>query len=528
MRIEDFIRTPEVLRIFTDEAITELEEQLMILEMYKFCPRASIIANLEVVCEDPVLSVESLEQDFDPDVNRIEKRYSVKVVRQNTKCTVYYSFFDDVDKNAIELEMDKCDVKFIAVTPYNFKCLEDPDKKFEVFNRTILFKRILLEALSLGATDLHFCVEHPMLGVIRYPVKYRVNGMLYEMELFELDAELNRSIISSLIENKTNANSLDLITPAGVTAMSNDPLGNNAVELRIAANKVLDGWQCVIRIQKKETFNFTIDRLGFSQTVQSALRDMIKKRSGIVFITGAIRTGKNTTAFALANELTKQPIKIVSYEYPIEVLMPFTQIDYGGEPEELLEAVRLAKKQDINVAFINELPNKEVAFAVQDLVNSSVYVITTMHVDRIWHLPYKLKEYYGEEYKNIISQINGVFNQKMYQVPCPYCKDKVLVDTLDRNIAEFLKKRGVVSVSVNHGCERCKNTGNVPGKDQPYVEFLEFDSELTDKLLECEQPYQMEKVLKETVIKNRNSFEDSLTEAVRSEVFNPYNLDSIL
>lgn len=83
--------------------------------------------------------------------------------------------------------------------------------------------------------------------------------------------------------------------------------------------------------------------------------------------------------------------------------MPFTQVDYGGDESTLLNAVRLAKKQDVNVAYINELPNKEVAFSVRDLVNSSVYVLTTMHMDRLWHLPYKLKEYYGDQFKDVIS-----------------------------------------------------------------------------------------------------------------------------
>ena len=53
--------------------------------------------------------------------------------------------------------------------------------------------------------------------------------------------------------------------------------------------------------------------------------------------------------------MVKLPIKLVSYEYPIEVLMPVSQVDYANNEEILLNAIRLAKKQDVNVAFLNEI-----------------------------------------------------------------------------------------------------------------------------------------------------------------------------
>lgn len=78
---------------------------------------------------------------------------------------------------------------------------------------------------------------------------------------------------------------------------------------------------------------------------------------------------------------------MISYDSPIEVLMPFPQVDYKDDPKRLLDCVRLAKKQDIDIAFLNEIPSKDVAFAVKDLVTSSIGVITTLHLNRIWDLP---------------------------------------------------------------------------------------------------------------------------------------------
>ena len=514
MRPDDIIQRKEVLSIIHDAALESIQDIMYVLELYKFVTRDDLIARVNLIAGKNLCNVEPFE--FDVEFCEIEKKFNIRIKRtgKNT-IEVYYPAFRNINQTEIELSFPKYTIECIEVTPFNLNEIQDPSMKWIKYDRNILFKRILLEAIDNHATDLHFCVEHPTIEHAIYPVKYRANNLMYPIKLFELDESLNRSIISGLIENQTSSNSLDIVTPSGVTATANDPLNNGELELRIAANKVVDGCHCVIRIQKKESFNFTIKSLGFDSDVQQALYRMTRKRAGIVFITGAVRTGKNTTAFALANEMVHAPIKIVSYEYPVEVLMPFTQVDYHDDVNTLLNAVRLAKKQDINVAFINELPNKEVAFAVQDLVNSSIYVITTMHVNRVWHLPYKLKEYYGSEYKNIISQMQGIFNQKMFRVPCKCCQDEILVDSVSQNTyKDFLTHYGVQRLFVSHGCSKCDNSGFMPGKIQPYVEFIEFTDDLKSELLRCTEPFEMEAILKNYVMSRHCSLDFSVSKAI--------------
>lgn len=528
MVIEDFVKSQDVINIFHDEAINDPYGILMTLEVYKFLPRNVIIEvlNREKFSEDTVFDLAKVKQK--EETRDVELQFDVIVHHVNRSVvTVVYDVTKSLMKDPIELSLENYEVNYLAVTPYNYKELIGEQDNCISFNCNIMFKRLLLEALKLKATDLHFCVEHVDLEPT-YPVKYRKNGNLYKMDLFELDADMNKSIISSLIESKTNANSLDLTTPAGVTTISDDPLNNGELELRIAANKVKGGWHCVIRIQTKETFSFNIGSLGFPEDVQDCLTELTTRSSGIVFITGAIRSGKNTTAFAMINEIVKRPLKIVSYESPVEVEMPFTQVDYYGDTDTLLNAVRLAKKQDVNVAYINELPNKDVAFAVQDLVNSSVYVITTMHVDRIWHLPYKLKEYYGDSYKDVISQITAVINQKMFGVACPHCIEHKLVGDLKPSLANFFKEHGVTSVAVNRGCDICGGTGLVDGANQPYVEYLMFTPELKSELLGCEHPYEMEEVLKKAVMGAHRSLEYRMLAGVSDEKLSVDAINSIL
>jgi type II secretory ATPase GspE/PulE/Tfp pilus assembly ATPase PilB-like protein len=238
--------------------------------------------------------------------------------------------------------------------------------------------------------------------------------------------------------------------------------------------------------------------------------------------------------YAMANETISEPISVISYDSPIEVAMPFAQVDYRDNEEELLNYVRLAKKQDVDIAYLNEIPTKNVAFAIKDLVNSSVYVITTMHLDRIWHLPYRLKEYYGESYKDIITQINGVVNQKMFSVLCPNCRKQTLISSAKYSEHyEFLKEHSASRIYTSAGCHMCNDTvtgtsGIVIGKNQPIVEHIVFTDEIKDELLKCTEAYEMESVIKKFVKDKHQALEDYMIRAIEDGVISSDSLQQII
>ena len=488
--------------VLKEMGLVDVRETIMFLEQYMYYSRGDLTEFLHSQFSDTsFVAVEDVNRDAS--FATIESKYNVIISRVDANSVeVIYDYFTVRNLDTIELETQFNMVKMIplAVTPMNF--CEIAGISLPEFDPLEVFKRYLIEALRLHATDMHFDVKHCSEGTI-YPVEFRISGDLLECKLIPLTQSLNMRIISSLVAKETTSNEIDLLEASGVVSSAPGVLGSQ-VELRISANKVLDGYHYVLRLQQKTTTSMKIEQLGFAPAIVNALHRVARKKSGITFITGAVRTGKNTTAFAMANEMVKEPIKIISYESPIEVLMPFTQVDYQGEASILLDCVRLAKKQDVDVAFLNEIPDKNVAFAVQDLVNSSVHVITTMHMDRVWHLPYKLREYYGDQYKDVISQINIVMNQKMFPKVCPVCRDKILVDTIEEDfIRDYLKENGMTYVYTNHGCASCQHTGHIIGSNQPFAEFVLFNDDLISKLLACDSPTAMELILKKAATENR-------------------------
>lgn len=544
LTIQDFDVSPEIAGIFTDRMILDLEDIVYTLELYKFKSRESILGvlnNCSTLLKElsakyfldsyktSISSVQTITRSSE--FKEIEERESILINKLgNDSIEIITSFSNTFNLAAVELALDFRNISIVFITPYNFDWILGNQLKYDV---SILFRRFVLECIWRKATDIHFTVEHVQ-KVPKYNVYYRKDGLLHPLKLFELTKELNEGMLRNTVEQMSNRDAVDLTISKGITALIPNVFADNNVELRLAANRVKDGYDYVCRLQRSATVALHINELGFPDDVQRVLIKTSKKRAGITLITGPIRTGKNTTAFAIANEMVKYPIKIKSIESPIEALMPFPQVDYNDDAEALKDAVRLSKKQDINVVLLNEIPTSEVAFAVKDLVNSSVHVITTMHVDRIWHLPYKLREYYGDSYRDIISQINVVFNQKMFPVVCPYCVERSLVDDLaDEDYKSFLRNYGVKTIGVSRGCQHCLDLdtgtiGNVIGKNQPYVEYLVFNDYVKSELLKCEFPYQMEDIIKNIMFKNKSSLEFSLSKAISDNVLHVDALDSIL
>lgn len=530
MQITDFNLSDLETEIFEGYDVSNIDTFIFYLELYKIYPRVSILDKLSD--EFSVFNIDSINRAAS--FSEIEGKFNIliDIVSPHILNVICPIFQDKHNQTAINLALNQYDINFKYVTLVNFLELKGEDLK-QFYKPEILFKRIVTEVLLLHATDVHFSVLHED-GTLKYPIQYRLGSKLHVLSLFELNGTLNESMIKYIISHKTDSLSLDLDSSAGVTTSISDLFTSRSVELRISANSVRGGYRCVIRMQEKTTTSLHIDELGFDSSITEGLYGLANKVNGITFITGAIRTGKNTTAFALANEMLKRPISIISYDSPIEVLMPFPQVDYKEDPDKLADCVRLAKKQDIDIAFLNELPSKKVAFAVSDLVNSSVGVITTIHLNRIWDLPLRLYEYYGDSYKDVILQINGVVNQKMFNLLCPNCRRLMKVSEIpDKVIRDYLSLNNVTEAYSADKCPNCfdwrtDDSGFIISKNQPFAEFIIFTPEFKQDLLQCNTTWEMSLLIKEFVTKNNNNLEYYMLDAIKKGVLHWSTLHTIL
>ena len=238
MTIDDFSVSSEVIGIFKDRMISDLETIVLVLEGYKFKTRSQIIEilnkNVDVLetirighQRNYVQSIETVQRD--QKYRRIEEKYGILInVVDEKKVEIVSSFTHKYTLPAVEIALDAAQVGVVFVTPFNFKCLAD--EPFE-YDASIAFKRLVLECINRKGTDLHLTVKH-VNKKAEYVACYRRDGYLCDLNLIPIDESLNERMVRSAVENLSNRDAIDLTVSAGIATVIQDVFSDKSVELR--------------------------------------------------------------------------------------------------------------------------------------------------------------------------------------------------------------------------------------------------------------------------------------------------------
>jgi twitching motility protein PilT len=125
----------------------------------------------------------------------------------------------------------------------------------------------------------------------------------------------------------------------------------------------------------------TLDKLG----LQPVFREMIKEKTGLIFVTGATGSGKTTTLAAMLNELNQQQeIHIVTLEDPVEFMhqhakATFSQRELGRDFPEFAAGLRSALRQAPKVILVGEIRDRETMEIALTAGETGHIVYSTLH-----------------------------------------------------------------------------------------------------------------------------------------------------
>lgn len=457
--------------------------------------------------------------------------YINKESRNLVLCTNYFETDNDVivgrERILIELRARGYNVTVKYLTPLNYKDLTK-GKSFRnnLYDTMILYKRIIYDALEKQASDVHISSNLTQDGP-EFTLYYRLLNDYVKQDFIEFNKQLTDNLILELVKTYAVEQASDLQQSTGVKASLLNPLYDGSCDLRITCSKTNVSTVCVTRISKMSSIGRSIENLGFNSRIQNVLHELATHEEGLTLITGAQRTGKNTTMMAIVNEIFKtKKLKLKEFSSPIETILPCEQVDFRNSVDALMDYIDLTLKQDVDIALISELPSKKVAKPISDLINSSVGVFTTFHINRVYHVFYKMKSYFGDDYIDLITQLNGVVNQKMFVKQCAYCAklsshrnfpSKVLKYMDKFNITTFAESDGKIK---NEVCPYCKGTGK-SNSLQPFAEYILFDDDLKSELLNCSDVRFMEPILRDYCEKNKSSLDYFIKDGITASILNP-------
>ncbi|MFH0791452.1 MAG: ATPase, T2SS/T4P/T4SS family [Candidatus Omnitrophota bacterium] len=230
------------------------------------------------------------------------------------------------------------------------------------------------------------------------------------------------------------------------------------VDFRISILPSTFGEKVAIRVLDKSQATLDIEKLGFSETALSKLKEMAKLPHGMILICGPTGSGKTTTLYSVLKLVDDPQKNMVTVEDPVEYQLDgVNQVNVRPDIGlSFANALRSILRQDPNVIMIGEIRDYEtVDIAIKSALTGHL-VLSTLHTTTSSGAIIRLINMGVEPYL-INSSLVCVINQRLVRKICPHCKEKYqlkkeIVDSLKLNISnpEFFRPKR---------CTACLNTG---------------------------------------------------------------------
>jgi type II secretory ATPase GspE/PulE/Tfp pilus assembly ATPase PilB-like protein len=404
---------------------------------YKFMPLKIIGKVLTVAISDPsaVWLVEDLKLHLGYDVER------VLVTDEEISAAIrhYYGLgADTIDEILVQ---DKSAQK----EPSQLEEIEEVDRGAQEASVIKLVNQILSEAVKANATDIHL---EPFRNRVR--VRYRIDGILYDMRLPEQIKFLHSSVISRM-KILSNLNVVERRLPQDGRAIIK--IQDKQVDLRISIIPSLYGESMVIRILPVHLL-FSLDDLGLFPEDLKTIETLMHKPHGIIFLTGPTGSGKTTTLYTCLSKLNKDAVKIITIEDPIEYeLSGITQLQVKPEIGlTFANTLRSVLRHDPDIMMIGEVRDLETAeLAIRTSLTGHL-IFSTLHTNDAASGATRLLDIGIEPYL-VASSVNAFISQRLVRVICPFCKEEKKDKEL---LPDELKKTKIYQ---GKGCENCNFIG---------------------------------------------------------------------
>ena len=183
-----------------------------------------------------------------------------------------------------------------------------------------------------------------------------------------------------------------------------------------------------------------VSMLGFSKENEEKFLKIIQRPKGIILLTGPTGSGKSTSLYAALSALNTPDKCIITFEDPVEYRIPgIVQVQINPPMGVTFpQALKSGLRQDIEVALVGEIRDRETASIAFDAANTGHMVFSTLHTNSAASSILRLVKMGVEPYM-VSSTLIAVINQRLAKRICPYCKEEYYLENKGRvAIQEFL------------------------------------------------------------------------------------------
>ncbi|SER67445.1 GspE/PulE family protein [Salisediminibacterium halotolerans] len=330
---------------------------------------------------------------------------------------------------------------------------------------------LLITGLKKEASDVHLDPQEN-----KVLVRYRVDGVL------QTDRALNKqhqNEIIARIKIMANLNITEVRLPQdGRVKVTMD---GKPVDLRISIMPTVFGEKVVIRILDMSEAIKALDELDLNALNLERFRELIRRPSGMVLLTGPTGSGKTTSLYAAINQLNTEKVNIITIEDPVEYQMTgINQVQVNPDIGlTFANGLRSILRQDPNVVMVGEVRDKDTAEIAVRASLTGHLVFSTLHTNSAVVTIPRLIDM-GIEPFLVMSSLSGIVAQRLVRKVCPVCAESYEPTKMER---EAFEKRNMTVKTLKRGtgCDACRHSG-YRGRMAMH-EILLIDDEIRRKVL---------------------------------------------
>ena len=371
--------------------------------------RSALLSDLDQVLSSASEPEQRLPREISPEIPELEE--SEPPGEPASLDTTIASFLDGFSADGL-LEEDPDEP---STSSGDVVDLEASLKDAEASPVIALVDRILLQAMSIGASDIH--VEPQQKGL---QLRYRQDGVLQQY-IEPLPSRLIPAVTSRF---KILAD-LDIAERRQAQdGRIRRKYRQRVIDFRVSTLPSRFGEKVCLRLLDSSATQLGLDKLITNQQTLDLVRELGAKPFGMILVTGPTGSGKSTTLYSLLAERNDPGINISTVEDPIEYTLPgITQSQVNREKGfDFATALRAFMRQDPDVLLVGETRDLETAKTAIEAALTGHLVLSTLHANDAPSTVARLDEM-GVEPFMISAALIGIVSQRLMRRVCTTCRE---------------------------------------------------------------------------------------------------------
>ena len=293
----------------------------------------------------------------------------------------------------------------------------DDDEKSEEAPIVKYINKLLVDAIRMGASDLHFEPYEKS-----YRVRYRVDGVLRTITNPPL--QLANRLASRLKVMSQMDISEKRVPQDGRIKLKLSK--TKAIDFRVNSLPTLFGEKLVLRILDPSSAMLGIDALGYEPEQKELFMQALDKPQGMLLITGPTGSGKTVSLYTGLNILNREDTNISTAEDPVEInLEGINQVNVNNKVGlTFAAALKSFLRQDPDIVMVGEIRDLETAEIAIKAAQTGHMVMSTLHTNSAPETLTRLRNM-GVPSFNIATSVNLVIAQRLARRLCSQCKTQI-------------------------------------------------------------------------------------------------------